>query len=127
MTARLAILADIHANVWALDAVLKHAKQRGLDAFVNLGDTLYGPLKPHATYERLLHENVLATIQGNQAGVTGAAEKRRQAGEDHHPAAGAQNKFNQVHKSGLIENAANDARGSALAFVVPPSASVRQA
>jgi putative phosphoesterase len=63
---RLAILADIHANVWALDAVLAHAKKSGIDAFVNLGDTLYGPLKPHATYERLLHENVLATIQGNQ-------------------------------------------------------------
>ena len=66
MQTRLAILADIHANLWALEAVLAHAKSRGIDEFVNLGDTLYGPLKPHATYDRLLKENVSATIQGNQ-------------------------------------------------------------
>jgi putative phosphoesterase len=63
---RLAILADIHANIWALEAVLAHAKQHGADAFINLGDTLYGPLKPHATYECLLQENIALTIQGNQ-------------------------------------------------------------
>jgi putative phosphoesterase len=76
VSARLAILADIHANVWALDAVLKHAKARGVDSFVNLGDTLYGPLRPHATYERLLHENVLATIQGNQDRMIFEASER---------------------------------------------------
>jgi|SRR5215469_834111 len=63
---RLAILADIHANIWALEAVLAHAKEHGADTFLNLGDTLYGPLKPRATYERLLHENIALTIQGNQ-------------------------------------------------------------
>src|SRR5262249_6910740 len=76
VTARLAILADIYANVWALDAVLKHAQKHGVDAFVNLGDTLYGPLRPHATYERLLHENVLATIQGNQDRMIFEASER---------------------------------------------------
>jgi predicted phosphodiesterase len=76
VTARLAILADIHANVWALDAVLEHAKSHGADAFVNLGDTLYGPLKPHATYERLMHENVLVTIQGNQDRLIYEASER---------------------------------------------------
>jgi putative phosphoesterase len=76
VTSRLAILADIHANVWALDAVLNHAKSRGADAFVNLGDTLYGPLKPHATYERLLQENVLITIQGNQDRLIYEASER---------------------------------------------------
>jgi len=63
---RIAILSDIHANVWALQAVLDHAKNRGVDAIVNLGDTLYGPLKPRATYDRLLQENIAVTIQGNQ-------------------------------------------------------------
>jgi hypothetical protein len=43
VTAALAILADIHANIWALDAVLAHAKSRGIDRFLNLGDSLYGP------------------------------------------------------------------------------------
>lgn len=76
MTARLAILADIHANVWALDAVLGHAKRRGVDGFVNLGDSLYGPLKPHATYERLMQESVLVTIQGNQDRLIYEASER---------------------------------------------------
>lgn len=66
MSTRLAILADIHANVWALDAVLAHAKQRGITEFVNLGDVVYGPLKPRETYERLRKENIVATVSGNQ-------------------------------------------------------------
>lgn len=76
MTARLAILADIHANAWALEAVLNHAGSRGVDGFVNLGDTLYGPLKPNATYQRLLQENVLVTIQGNQDRLIYEASER---------------------------------------------------
>jgi putative phosphoesterase len=63
---RLAILADIHANIWALEAVLAHARSRAVDACINLGDTLYGPLKPRETYDRLLQENIAVTIQGNQ-------------------------------------------------------------
>jgi putative phosphoesterase len=76
VTARLAILADIHANIWALDAVLAHAKSRGIDRFLNLGDSLYGPLKPHATYERLMQANVLVTIQGNQDRLIYEASER---------------------------------------------------
>ena len=66
MNFRLAVLSDIHGNIWALEAVLEHAKRHGADSFVNLGDTLYGPLKPRATYDRLLQENIALTIQGNQ-------------------------------------------------------------
>jgi len=76
VTSRLAILADIHANIWALEAVLAHARSRGIDRFVNLGDSLYGPLKPHATYERLMQENVLITIQGNQDRLIYEASER---------------------------------------------------
>ena len=39
MSTRLAILADIHANVWALDAVLAHFESREVDGIVNLGDS----------------------------------------------------------------------------------------
>jgi putative phosphoesterase len=76
VTAALAILADIHANIWALDAVLAHAKHRGIDRFLNLGDSLYGPLKPHATYERLMQANALVTIQGNQDRLIYEASER---------------------------------------------------
>jgi predicted phosphodiesterase len=66
MTDRFAALADIHGNVWALEAVLEHAKRRGITQFVNLGDVLYGPLQPQETYLRLQKEGVPATVAGNE-------------------------------------------------------------
>jgi predicted phosphodiesterase len=50
---RIALVADIHANVWALEAVLADIKKQRVDTIFDLGDILYGPLKPRATYERL--------------------------------------------------------------------------
>ncbi len=63
---RVAVLADIHANVWALEAVLADVRKRGCDAVWNLGDILHGALKPRATYELLRAEDVALTIRGNQ-------------------------------------------------------------
>ncbi|MEO1400439.1 MAG: metallophosphoesterase family protein [Cyanobacteria bacterium J06635_1] len=62
---RFAVLSDIHGNLWALEAVLKDAKRRGIHQFINLGDSLYGPLKPLETYE-LLRRVPVITIQGNE-------------------------------------------------------------
>lgn len=61
----IAVLGDIHANIFALREVLADARRRGVDTLVNLGDTLYGPLAPRATYD-LLCENRCITISGNQ-------------------------------------------------------------
>ncbi len=63
---RIAVLADIHANVWALEAVLADVRKQGCDAVWNLGDILYGALKPRATYELLRATDVTLTIRGNQ-------------------------------------------------------------
>lgn len=46
---RLAILADIHGNLPALEAVVRDLERRGADAVVNLGDSLSGPLLPRET------------------------------------------------------------------------------
>ncbi len=62
---KFAILSDIHSNVYALDAVINDAKRRGCDALVNLGDILYGPIRPRDTYDLLLQNDFL-TISGNQ-------------------------------------------------------------
>ncbi|HTK05618.1 MAG TPA: metallophosphoesterase family protein [Ktedonobacteraceae bacterium] len=63
----IAIIADIHANIWALDAVLQDIKRREIQQIINLGDSLYGPLAPVETAERLLGEDLLRlTIQGNE-------------------------------------------------------------
>jgi len=63
---RIAVLADIHANVWALEAVLADVRKQGCDAVWNLGDILHGALKPRATYELLRDASVALTIRGNQ-------------------------------------------------------------
>jgi predicted phosphodiesterase len=59
------VLSDIHGNVWALEAVLEDTRRRGVEKFVNLGDILYGPLKPKETFQ-LLQTLDAVTIQGNQ-------------------------------------------------------------
>lgn len=66
MTERFAALADIHGNIWAIEAVLDHARRRGVEHFVNLGDVLYGPLQPQETMRRLQSETILATVAGNE-------------------------------------------------------------
>jgi predicted phosphodiesterase len=63
---RIALVADIHANVWALDAVLADIQKQRVDTMFNLGDILYGALKPRATYDRLRATGDLLTIRGNQ-------------------------------------------------------------
>jgi predicted phosphodiesterase len=62
---KIAILSDIHSNVYALEAVLQDAKLRECTALANLGDILYGPISPRDTYN-LLRENEFLTISGNQ-------------------------------------------------------------
>ncbi|MGL1931485.1 MAG: metallophosphatase family protein [Desulfotalea sp.] len=62
---RIAAISDIHSNVYALEAVLADIKRRGVDVTVNLGDILYGPIAPRATFDLLMTHN-LVTIRGNQ-------------------------------------------------------------
>lgn len=64
-TERVAVLADIHGNADALEAVLADAARRGVTRFVNLGDSFYGPLDPAATW-RLLRDRPMPAVLGNQ-------------------------------------------------------------
>lgn len=62
---QIAVLADIHGNALALEAVLADVRNRGVARLVNLGDTFYGPLDPAGTWQILQHLNI-PTILGNQ-------------------------------------------------------------
>ena len=62
---KIAVLSDIHSNVFALDAVIKDLKRHSVDLKANLGDILYGPVAPKSTFE-LLMEHDFITISGNQ-------------------------------------------------------------
>ncbi len=61
---RLAIVSDIHGNLPALQAVQADIARRGVDAVVNLGDSLSGPLLPLPTAQMLMY-SAWPTLAGN--------------------------------------------------------------
>lgn len=61
---KMAIIADIHGNKEALQAVLTDINSRGIQSIYNLGDSLYGPLFPLETYDLLMNPNI-KSIKGN--------------------------------------------------------------
>ena len=61
---RLAVISDIHGNLRALEAVLIDIRTRNVDATVNLGDCVAGPLWPRETYA-LLASLGFPTVRGN--------------------------------------------------------------
>ncbi|MBV9754596.1 MAG: metallophosphoesterase family protein [Hyphomicrobiales bacterium] len=61
---RIAVIADIHGNILALEAVLADLKTRGADIVVDLGDCASGPLWPRETMECLAQLDAL-TVRGN--------------------------------------------------------------
>lgn len=61
---RLAVLADIHGNIDALEAVLARLATLGCDQVLNLGDCFSGPLEAVATAEFLLSWPAM-TVRGN--------------------------------------------------------------
>lgn len=61
---KIAALSDIHGNLAALDAVLRHVRSQGADLIVNLGDIVSGSLQPRETADRLMALD-LPTVRGN--------------------------------------------------------------
>ena len=61
---QIAIIADIHGNLLALEAVLADMERRSVDRVVDLGDCVSGPLWPRATLQRLAKLGV-PTVRGN--------------------------------------------------------------
>ena len=62
---RVAVLADIHGNSWALGRVLRDVERRRVDRLLDLGDSLYGPLDPRGTF-RLIRSSGLTSLAGNE-------------------------------------------------------------
>src|SRR5215831_10660401 len=65
MIPRIAIISDIHGNIYALEAVLADIRARGIGEIVNLGDHVHGPIEPAATADLLMRTGMRA-IRGNQ-------------------------------------------------------------
>jgi predicted phosphodiesterase len=67
---KLAAIADVHGNTWALRTVLDDIRKRGIQTIVNLGDSFYGSLEPAGTAELLVTPKILS-ISGNQDRIIG--------------------------------------------------------
>src|SRR6185295_11625036 len=61
---RIAVLADIHGNLRALEAVRVDLAKRSPDVIVNLGDHVSGPLQAAATADLLMDQRYIH-IRGN--------------------------------------------------------------
>lgn len=62
---RFAVIADVHGNRWALEAVLEDIARRGIREIVNAGDHLFGPLDPAGTADILMRLD-FPSVAGNQ-------------------------------------------------------------
>lgn len=60
----IAVIADVHGNLPALEAVVQDIRRRGIDAVVNLGDHASGPLWPNETVALLMQQSWVQ-IAGN--------------------------------------------------------------
>ncbi|WP_100959798.1 metallophosphoesterase family protein [Bosea sp. FBZP-16] len=69
---RLGVIADIHGNLPALEAVLARLSRLSVDRVVNLGDCASGPLWPAETV-RLLRATPMSHVRGNHDRALGAA------------------------------------------------------
>lgn len=61
---KIAVIADIHGNLRALEAVVADLKRRSVDSVVNLGDHISGPLWPKETIDYLKQQDWVY-IRGN--------------------------------------------------------------
>ena len=67
---RVAVIADVHGNALALEAVLRDARSAGFDLLIDLGDSVSGPLWP-AESLALLAEAGARRVRGNHDRVVG--------------------------------------------------------
>jgi putative phosphoesterase len=88
---RIAVVSDIHGNLPALEAVVADFTHRGVDAVVNLGDSLSGPLFPLETAQYLMaqdwthlagnHERQILDSSGEQGASDAYARAQLGSGE----------------------------------------------
>jgi diadenosine tetraphosphatase ApaH/serine/threonine PP2A family protein phosphatase len=72
---RYLVLTDIHANLEALDACLSHARERGFDETLVLGDLVGYGADPNLVIERIQALNPTAIVRGNHDKVACGLEQ----------------------------------------------------
>lgn len=71
---RLGVIADIHGNLPALEAVLADLAEQKVDRIVDLGDRVSGPLWPRETLEKLVALGIPG-VRGNHDRLAGSSSR----------------------------------------------------
>lgn len=79
---RIAIVTDIHGNLPALEAVVRDIGRRGVDAVVNLGDSLSGPLLPLETAQFLMAQDWVHLAGNHERQILTQGPGRRGASDE---------------------------------------------
>lgn len=66
---KIAILADIHANIYALEAVLADCEDEGVEHFIVAGDLVGYYYWPQLVVRRLMHDTRFTCIRGNHEDI----------------------------------------------------------
>jgi putative phosphoesterase len=93
---RIAVIADIHGNLPALEAVLADIQHRNVDRTINLGDCVSGPLWPREVCDLLMARDDL-TIRGNHDRWVSRPDPTQMGASDQY----AHSQLNQDHRSWL--------------------------
>ena len=93
---RIAVIADIHGNLPALEAVIADIERRAVDRTINLGDCVSGPLWPREVCELLMARDDL-TIRGNHDRWVSGPNPTSMGASDRY----AHSQLNQDHRSWL--------------------------
>ncbi len=80
---RIAVIADIHGNLPALEAVLADIQQRNTDHTINLGDCVSGPLWPREVCDLLMASNGLIVRGNHDRWVSGPDPSRMGASDQY--------------------------------------------
>ena len=93
---RIAVIADIHGNLPALEAVLADIQHRNVDRTINLGDCVSGPLWPREVCNLLMASDDL-TIRGNHDRWVSGPDPAQMGASDRY----AYSQLNQDHRTWL--------------------------
>lgn len=89
---RIALIADIHGNALALEAVLADIREQNVDLIFDLGDRVSGPLWPNRTHQRLI-ELGIPGVRGNHDRIVGSGARDDLGRSDAHA-------FDQIDPAG---------------------------
>lgn len=79
---RIALIADVHGNIHALEAVLADIQRREISTIINLGDSLHGLLNPLESANRLIELGIVS-LSGNEDRIIVEPDERERNSQDY--------------------------------------------